>query len=90
MAEVLDLAKVTSKGQVTVPVSVRRAIGVREGDKIMFVQEEDGRIVLYGTNMQVMQAARKAFAGAAEEAGLSSIEDVDELVKSVRRSREGR
>jgi len=29
-------AKVTSKGQVTVPVEVRRALGVKEGDTLVF------------------------------------------------------
>ena len=34
--------------------------------------------------MQVLRAAQDAFAGAAEEAGLESIEDVAALVKDVR------
>jgi AbrB family looped-hinge helix DNA binding protein len=33
-------AKLTSKGQVTVPHEVRRALGVRTGDKLIF--EQDG------------------------------------------------
>jgi AbrB family looped-hinge helix DNA binding protein len=33
-------AKLTSKGQITVPVKVRRALGVRAGDKLLF--EKDG------------------------------------------------
>lgn len=84
MATVLDMAKVTSKGQVTVPQSVRGAIGVHEGDKILFVQEDDGRVSLYGSNMQVLRAAQDAFAGAAEEAGMTNIDDVAALVKDVR------
>ncbi|MBQ9002255.1 MAG: AbrB/MazE/SpoVT family DNA-binding domain-containing protein [Eggerthellaceae bacterium] len=84
MATVLDMAKVTSKGQVTVPQSVRNAIDVHEGDKILFVQEDDGRVSLYGSNMQVLKAAQDAFAGAAEEAGLETIDDVVALVNEVR------
>jgi antitoxin PrlF len=34
------LAKVTSKGQITVPREVRRRLGVRAGDRLLF--EEDG------------------------------------------------
>jgi len=33
-------AKITSKGQVTVPREIRRALGVRPGDKLIF--EGDG------------------------------------------------
>jgi AbrB family looped-hinge helix DNA binding protein len=36
-------AKITSKGQVTVPREVRRALGVREGDHLVF--ESDGEDV---------------------------------------------
>jgi antitoxin PrlF len=35
-------AKVTSKGQITVPVEVRRSLGVRPGDNLRFEQHEDG------------------------------------------------
>jgi AbrB family looped-hinge helix DNA binding protein len=34
-------ARITSKGQVTVPREVRRLLGVRTGDKLLF--ESDGR-----------------------------------------------
>jgi len=29
-------AKITSKGQVTIPLEVRRALGVRAGDRLLF------------------------------------------------------
>ncbi len=35
-------AKITSKGQITVPRAVRRALGVREGDNLVFEQTENG------------------------------------------------
>ena len=84
MAAVMDMAKVTSKGQITVPASVRAAIGVDAGGRILFVREDDGRVSLYGSNMQVLRAAQDAFAGAAEEAGLQSVDDVVALVSQVR------
>ena len=87
MAAVMDMAKVTSKGQITVPASVRAAIGVGAGDRILFVREDDGRVTLYGSNMQVLRAAQDAFEGAAEEAGLESVDDVVALVSEVRAER---
>jgi AbrB family looped-hinge helix DNA binding protein len=36
-------ARITSKGQITVPHEIRRALGVRPGDKLLF--EEDGGAV---------------------------------------------
>jgi AbrB family looped-hinge helix DNA binding protein len=35
-------AKVTSKGQITVPVAIRRSLGVKPGDSIRFEQQEGG------------------------------------------------
>ena len=35
-------AKVTSKGQVTIPIEVRKALGVKAGDKLRFVAEDGG------------------------------------------------
>ena len=35
-------ATVTSKGQITVPLEVRKILGVRAGDKLMFESDETG------------------------------------------------
>lgn len=37
-----ERAKITSKGQVTVPRAVRRALGVKAGDNLIFEQTENG------------------------------------------------
>lgn len=35
-------ATITSKGQVTVPLEIRQILGVRTGDKLIFVNDETG------------------------------------------------
>ena len=35
-------AKITSKGQITIPREVRRALGVRPGDRLLFESDEKG------------------------------------------------
>lgn len=35
-------AKITSKGQITVPLAIRRALGVRPGDVLLFEEDEAG------------------------------------------------
>jgi antitoxin PrlF len=39
-------AKITSKGQVTLPREIRERLGVRDGDRVRF-EVEDGQVVLY-------------------------------------------
>jgi len=34
-------AKVTSKGQITIPVEIRKSLGVKTGDHLRFDQQED-------------------------------------------------
>lgn len=41
----MKLAKVTSRGQITLPLAIRRKLDVKEGDKVVFY-EENGRIVV--------------------------------------------
>ena len=35
-------ARITSKGQITVPHEIRRALGVRPGDKLLFERDAGG------------------------------------------------
>lgn len=41
----MELAKMTSKGQLTVPASIRKKLGIGTGDQLLFY-ERDGQIVL--------------------------------------------
>ena len=41
----MELAKVTSRGQITLPLAIRSKLDVKEGDKVVFY-EENGRIVV--------------------------------------------
>jgi len=54
---VLEMAKVTSKGQITIPVSIRRRLGIREGDKLLFIDSPDGVIMVNPDRLQGGRAA---------------------------------
>ena len=59
MTVVMDVAKVTSKGQVTIPADVRDAMGVREGDKVLFVRMDDGSVVIRSSNLDALRRAHE-------------------------------
>ena len=79
----MNLAKVSANGQVTVPVEIRRRLRLKEGDKLLFI-ERDGQIVIDTASSTAILRAQDAFAGAAEDFGVSSVDDVQSLVDEVR------
>ena len=42
----MSTAAVTSKGQITIPVEVRRDLGLKAGDRVHFVKNDEGEYVL--------------------------------------------
>lgn len=84
----MNLAKVTTKGQITIPVEIRKKLGIREGDKILFL-EDGGRIFLMNSSMNALRNAQTDFEGAAEEAGIQSEEDLIRMLSDFRRERAG-
>jgi AbrB family looped-hinge helix DNA binding protein len=81
----MELAKVTSKGQITIPVEIRRKLGVKNGDKILFV-EESGRVYMMNSSMAALKEAQEAFSGEAERVGIQDEEDVVAMIKEIRES----
>ncbi len=79
----MELAKVTSKGQVTIPVAIRRMLGIREGDKLLFVEEGD-KVILMNASTNALLKAQESFKGVAEELGIKNEQDVVSLVKEIR------
>jgi len=80
----MELAKVTSKGQITIPVEIRRKLGVKTGDKILFVEDGD-KVVIINATIAALKEAQRQFAGEAERAGIKNEDDVMELIKEMRR-----
>ena len=82
----MNLARVSSNGQITVPIEIRRMLGLKSGDKILFFQKPDGEIVVTNASANAIVKAQAAFAGVAQELGLRSEEDVQALVDETRKS----
>lgn len=80
----MELAKVTSKGQVTIPVEIRKKLGLKNGDKVLFLEEE-GRVYIMNSSMNAFREAQKAFFGAADRLGLKDDDDVMAMIKELRK-----
>lgn len=79
----MELAKITARGQITIPAEIRKKLGVKDGDKVVFL-EENGRIIVANAAMVALKNAQDAFAGEAPRLNLETEQDVVDLVKNVR------
>lgn len=79
----MELAKITAKGQITIPVQIRKMLNLKDGDKVVFLAE-GGKVIMENSTKLAIREAQAAFAGLAEELGLETEEDVINLVKEVR------
>lgn len=59
----MELAKLTSRCQLTLPREIRQKLGVKEGDKVVFI-EENGRIFI--ENAEKLKFAPDEHAGGKE------------------------
>ncbi len=72
----MNLAKISANGQITLPVEIRRLLGLKSGDKVLFYQKQDDEIVLSNVSTKAIRKAQAALAGAAEDMGVFSEDDV--------------
>ena len=80
----LELAKITSKGQITLPISIRRKLYLKNGDKVAFI-EKDGQYILVNPVSLAIDNARESFKGEAQRLGLKNEQDVVNLVNEFRK-----
>ena len=82
----MELAKVTSKGQITIPKSIRELLNLKEGSKVIFI-ENGNEVIIKNTAMLSLEKIQKAFEGEAERLGLENEEDVVKFIKEFRKER---
>lgn len=84
----MNLAKISANGQITVPVEIRRLLGLKSGDKILFLQNQDGEIVVSNASSKAIRKAQNAFFGAAEAINIQHEDDIQALVNEMRYEKE--
>lgn len=75
MAKQLLSGKLTSKGQLTIPVELRTLLNIKEGDRLAFVLDESERII------EVQPKTKKSIRGVMGVLKSTSSIDVDEAIE---------
>jgi AbrB family looped-hinge helix DNA binding protein len=82
----MEIAKVTSKGQITIPRDIRVKMGLKEGDKIVFF-EEGGKYFIQNSASIALKDFQDSMKGEAKKVGFTDPDDVSEYIKSRRKIR---
>lgn len=80
----MEVARVTTKGQITIPIEIRKKLNLKEGDKVIFL-EQDGKVYFENAALVAFNRIQKAMMGEAQKAGYESPEEMNELVKDIRK-----
>jgi AbrB family looped-hinge helix DNA binding protein len=71
---------VSSKGQISLPVALRRSLGIRQGDQLALEPQDDGSIVLRREETDDIERLIGAWSDLLDEYG-----SVDQMIAELRR-----
>ena len=76
---VMVMATLTSKGQITIPKSIRKSLHLNTGDKVAFVMHGDGNAVLKPVTKSVDEVFGRLHR---EDTPVLSVEQMNDAIKS--------
>ena len=80
---IFNTAKVMSKGQITLPVDIRKNMGLSTGDRVALIYEKN-RVIMMNPALYAMETLQKEMEDEWEKAGIHSEEDLDALMREIR------
>jgi len=84
----MEIAKMSSKGQLTMPIEIRKKLKLEPGDKVAII-EEAGRYYIENAAFLAFKNVREAFDGEAEKAGFQTEADMQEYMKEIKKEVRG-
>ena len=83
MASIVEMGKISSRGQVAIPSDIRSQLGLEKGSKILFVTEED-TLVIKKVTAATFSEITKPLKQAAKRANLGK-KDVPDILHRFRK-----
>ena len=84
----MEVAKLSSKGQITLPPAILKALKLKTGDKII-IQEDNGKYYFDNATRAAFENVNQAFADQAEEAGFTTEADMQAYMEEIRKEVRG-
>lgn len=82
----MELAKVTSKGQITIPLMIRNLLQLKTGDKVFF-EEIRGKVYITNASQITLANVQTQMQEEAEKAGFQTEDDVVAYIKELRKAK---
>ena len=73
----MNLARISVNGQITVPVEIRRKLKVKNGDKLLFLENKNGEIVIQNSSVIAIKEAQAEL----KDINLSEDEILNDIMK---------
>ncbi len=76
----MELSRISSKGQVTIPKAIRDILKLHEGDRVAFLEEE-GKVVITKASLVALTDLQKSVKEQADRDGINEEDALRELEK---------
>jgi AbrB family looped-hinge helix DNA binding protein len=74
----MEVSRISSKGQVTIPKSIREILKLKEGDRVAFIQEQ-GKIVITKASLIALNELQDALGSEIKTQGITEEEILNEV-----------
>lgn len=81
------MVRVSSKGQIVLPKSLREKMGIQDGDYLAVAEVADGVVALAKTRSDLFDVIAEPFRREAAEQGMTP-DDIMDMIKSMRKERQ--
>jgi AbrB family looped-hinge helix DNA binding protein len=77
----IEVSKISAKGQVTIPIELRKLLQLTEGSKVAFITDSNGRVYLANSSMIALKEVQTEFNGVAKDLGIADESQVAAFLK---------
>ena len=79
MENYIEQAKVMSKGQITIPLEIRKLLGIKTGDRVSFIVNGNN-VILANSAICALKLLQEEMKGEGPKAGLNNEDDVQKYL----------
>lgn len=84
----MEITKLSDKGQITLPIAIRKKLQLKAGDKVVIL-EENGRFYMENSALMAFSKVANDFKGATIEAGFNSEDEMQDYMQEIRKEVRG-